>query len=385
MTFGRTDMKRFTYGLAALLFIGLGTCTCARAAAAADGDGAAARDQTVAKARALLSQGRHAEALALLKQIAADHPNSPTASLAHLTMAEAYQKTGDEEKMVACWKKAATFRPSDTDPRIRTADRSASIAQERLAGYYMKRNDWPEAVKWWEAWQPVGWCGTGLAASHAHRTCKIAVCKMKMGREDEGMEMLEQAILTRQYECSGSMDIPLLLVDTHHRRGTLNEVETKLKPLADPRKNAGAAVAIEYMRMLRMAESKDVAGLWKSLDFGSHPYPGDDWKSVKLTAFLVSLGDAARPFLMDRVREKIRSGRLWAFVILARMKAVEITPLLRERIKAEPNVHILKDYFYALALLGTDEARAVIEHHAREGTGNHQMAAQQILNAFPKR
>ena len=68
-----------------------------------------------------------------------------------------------------------------------------------------------------------------------------------------------------------------------------------------------------------------------------------------------------------------------------RMRAPEILPVLKEKVRTVGNFHQLCDYFYALALLGTDEAYAMIEHYAREGNNNQKVAAQKTLERYPRR
>ena len=90
-----------------------------------------------------------------------------------------------------------------------------------------------------------------------------------------------------------------------------------------------------------------------------------------------------RPFAVRKMRGKERDP-LWASVLLARMKAPDTLRLVRANVWAEADRQRLRDYFYALALLGSDEAYAFLKHYADRGKGNRQIMAAQMLERYPK-
>jgi len=321
------------------------------------------------------------KSVALLQEIVERFPASPTAPSAYFCMGDVYEKQGDEGKMVACYKRAAELKQLAKLERSLNAGWSSNAAFERLGNYYKNKKDWAEALKWWEGWTPMGWCGNGLESMASQRAYEIALCKINLGKEDEALDMLEKSIASSDLG-SDRPEVAILFVDTYHKQGKLGELERKLDAMERERKPSGVGKAREYLGLLRMAEKKDVGGLWNAMDHGGHPYSHYDWKTMKALEALVSLGGEAKPFIMGRTRTD--ADAIWACVVLARMKAPEVVPLLREKIRAEVNVWMLCDYFYALALVGTDEAYAIIRESAEKGVDNEKTAATEVLKKYPK-
>jgi hypothetical protein len=66
------------------------------------------------------------------------------------------------------------------------------------------------------------------------------------------------------------------------------------------------------------------------------------------------------------------------------MKVGTALPLIEQRMNSEANVWCLTDYCYALALLGTEEAYAIIRRLAAGPEGNHRTAAETMLKRYPQ-
>ena len=58
-------------------------------------------------------------------------------------------------------------------------DDMTNQAHRALGNFYMGKENWTEALKWWEDWKPTGWCGTGVAGAKGERAYKIAICKTR--------------------------------------------------------------------------------------------------------------------------------------------------------------------------------------------------------------
>lgn len=134
-----------------------------------------------------------------------------------------------------------------------------------------------------------------------------------------------------------------------------------------------------YLQMLELAAAEDAEGLWGYLR--RHPFA--EYERVlrfkQAADLLVGIPQAAMPL----ARSKRRAGDYWAVFLLARMQAPGIMDTIKRGVATEENVDVLADYFYALAVLGTQEAYAIITDHAENSEGARQTAAQRVLEEYP--
>lgn len=107
------------------------------------------------------------------------------------------------------------------------------------------------------------------------------------------------------------------------------------------------------------------------------------WKHEPILKLLVSLGDEAKAFVLTKI-EGQGTDPPWAAVVLAKMKAPEALPAIKDRIAACRNCWWLKDYFYALSLLQTDEAYDLLREYAGHGSGIYSGAASRVLEEHPR-
>ena len=107
------------------------------------------------------------------------------------------------------------------------------------------------------------------------------------------------------------------------------------------------------------------------------------WKAEEAVRLMLSIPEAAKPYAIASL-ELGTPGNQWASVLLARMNAPELVPILTKKVATETDASALADYFYALALMGTDEAYGILEHYAAQGTGSHRSAAQRVLKQHPR-
>jgi len=296
-------------------------------------------------------------------------------------MGEVYAELGEEKKMLAAYMAAATMEPVDARTNAMEIAGTRSRAHVLLGDHYLQKQDWDEALKWWQGWKPAGWCGTGARAMDERRIRKIAVCLRNLGRESEAMRLLEQALFQRTIlEGAG---IGLDVVDIYRQAGKLPEIEGRLRRAArKDHPNAAVGAALQYIELIGQSEKQDYEALWRNLD--GHPFVPylHSWKVIRSEEMLAAEGERLKPFLLKKMAGT-DSDPLWAAVLLAEIKAAGALDQIKERIVAENNAPCLMDYFYALAKLGTGEAYAEIRRHAKTGTGNHRTAAQEILDRYP--
>jgi len=324
------------------------------------------------------------KSLALLKEIAGRYPKSATASMAYVGMGEVYEKLGQEKKAVEAYTTAATLKAVETRTSIMDASNTQNRAHEWLGAYYVRKQNWAEALKWWQSWKPSSWCGTCSASMESRRTYHIALCLKNLGYIDEALKTLEPVVFGEDW---GGCDpkVASLFVDLYRSRGQLGALESRLQKAVQHSKYAGGAkIAMEYVAMIRMAERGDPEGLWKHLT--GRPFVGSSakppWDASRAADLLVSIPDQAKPLALKKMAGE-GTDPLWAAVLLARMKAPETLACVKEKIEAETNCWILQDYFYALALLGTEEAYATLRHYAEHGVDNRKVMAQKMLERYP--
>lgn len=328
--------------------------------------------------RAHFAEKSFDKALAILQEIVQRYPGGGTASMAWLGMGEVYEKLGQEAQMVEAYKNAAAAPSAETQTNIMDASDTRNRAHQWLGTYYMmKKQDWPEALKWWGTWEPRSWCGTCAASMNSRKAHSIAVCLVKMGKADEALKTLEPMVFEDKFFCGA--DIAILLVDLYRDRGKLGEVEARLQKA---RECFGAKLASEYVALIRMAEKGDAEGLWKHLQGSPSQKDPPSWQPGVAARLLVSIPEKAKPFALKQMDAGERNP-LWASAILARMKAPETLALVRAKVQGEENSWQLQEYLYALALLGTEEAYAQLRDYAARGEGNRQITAKQMLERYP--
>ncbi len=101
---------------------------------------------------------------------------SAVASEGYLGMGEVYQKLGDEEKMLAAYNRAVKIEPVDARLSAMDTTNTRNKAFRFLGRYYIDKQEWAEALKWWQAWKPTSLCGTCLESMKREKARNIALC-----------------------------------------------------------------------------------------------------------------------------------------------------------------------------------------------------------------
>jgi len=133
-----------------------------------------------AVSKAYFGKKDYDRSLVLLKEIVERSPEGPSAPLAYIGMGEAYGKLGKEELMVEAYVKAASLPSADTRTDIMDASNTRNRAFEFLADYYMKKGNWAEAERWWQAWKPSSWCGTCADSMRQLKAKNIERCRIPL-------------------------------------------------------------------------------------------------------------------------------------------------------------------------------------------------------------
>ena len=325
-------------------------------------------EQLFAIAQAHFTAADYQKALAYLQEIVERFPQSRFAPLAQLGMGEAYEKTGDEEKMVAAYMKAAGLPRSPTSTNVMDASDSHNRANERLARYYMDKQDWAEALRWWIHWKPSSWCGTCQQSMEARRAESIAICLLHLGRHREAARACLDFLTRREGEgwapCIATL-VARLYRDAEQTADFLQMVEAfeedKLREYEEKGyfKEQSREQKLKYLptwpireatRIMRLAEEGNVEALAticqapRSSSRDIFEDPGNDWPSKEAAEALAGLGDRGVE------AAKMLQGS-WPIYALGKNPSPKALAALRERAENE-NWRNADNLAYAIALHG---------------------------------
>ena len=135
-------------------------------------------------AKAHIKKEEYDKALAVLSEIVKDYPTDPNLSMANYEVGNVYEKLEKEDLMVAAYEKAALL-DSKFDPMdLMTTYRYRNPAIVALAEYYMEQEEWEEALKYWEAWEPQSLCGTCRMNQEERKKALIEECREDLARKE---------------------------------------------------------------------------------------------------------------------------------------------------------------------------------------------------------
>jgi hypothetical protein len=172
-------------------------------------------------------------------------------------------------------------------------------------------------------------------------------------------------------------------------------------------KAGGIKAAREYSALLDLADRRNIQSLWQRLEQLSDS--DDDLSRSALSAFAFDseTDSRFRGWLLDRCVEVVRSmgydarpilfaemqrpSRMqgWALVFLAKLKAPQVLDKVRAELAAakqaegDDGFSLICDYYYALELLGTREARELI--NARDKPAFLDEPATRVMSWFATR
>lgn len=319
----------------------------------------------------------------LLVEIVQRYPREGVAAEAMGELASICRAAGREAEHVRWLKQLASFVvPEEFCVAALKARMARADAFRHLADYYHARGNWEEAMSWWERYEPAGWCGYGNEQMLARRAYRIAVCQMNLGRTDDAVKTMEEWLLTVTEHCE--LGLARMYVDYQLDKIGGQGLHRRLEGLlAENPYRYPARIALEYLKMLDLAAAGKLEDLWDYLEGRPlDPHGEEGWKVELAADVLVSMPQVTEPL----ARVKLAGGpqdEAWACVLLARMKAPGIVHILSECIERKDGPYGLEGYFYALALVATDEAYAVITHYAEQQDDPRQRAAERVLKRYP--
>jgi tetratricopeptide (TPR) repeat protein len=142
-------------------------------------------------------EDRQNKAMPPVEEVASTYAETESAAWALIETAEEYERLGREADAVEAYRHAAlTIKPEKRDGYV-VRSHPLSRAHRWLGEYYTHKQDWAEALTWWQAWQPYSDCGNCRVGLDSRRQYMIAKCLLKTGRLDEA----EEALAKPECEC----------------------------------------------------------------------------------------------------------------------------------------------------------------------------------------
>ena len=326
---------------------------------------------------------------ALTERLRRDHPDSPEAVAAMWFLAGRAQRTGREDEATRLWRELETLAPYEAGRGQAAAWARMGVkeARWRIAAFHERHGEWEQALGWWRKAETYGWCGNGIAWLTADRDWHVALCLLRLGREDEALQAFDEAVFRENMYC----DIRTVAawVRLKQERVGIDGVRDILRGADKAYPPSGVAMAREYLGMLDMRVAGDVAGLWGKLDQRPLRSHGERWRSSLAFELLSQIGGPAISLARERLSRNDFDEAAWAAAILVAAGAENAPELIAERVRVQiedfdyPNIWILRELMFTLMLHGSPEALATIRRYAAEAQGNQKRAAEQILEEFP--
>jgi tetratricopeptide (TPR) repeat protein len=255
---------------------------------------------------------RFERSLQILQRVVRQYPNSTAAAYAQLGMGEVYEELGDREKAVEAYTKAATFKLSpatqEVTGNVMDASNTRDMATEMLAALLEKMGRYEEALKWYRAWKPSGWCGNYLAMQDNKRCTAIVRLLLAMKRSKEATtylkDMVHEGFDTPNY--SKEMYPAVQYVNLRIEAGAdLADLKREFERLLEKWKhNDAAKVAYEYVELLQKVEDEDLSVVFdvmKTLDDNSY---GMSWHTLGIRDILMKKPKEAVDELLKRLPER---------------------------------------------------------------------------------
>ncbi|MEO8498519.1 MAG: HEAT repeat domain-containing protein, partial [Planctomycetota bacterium] len=263
------------------------------------------------------------------------------------------------------------------------------------AAYYSRNKEWEKALTWWQAHIPRRLLADPWPSLRYEH---IAQCQLQLGKRAEASVTILENVEVAPFWI-------LELVDAYRLHNELPDLENYANDLMlseeqlpeGPEVVKRAKIVHEYIRMVRMAEAGDAAGLWDLIELPSwdtaiNPFDPSNFefdRSAKAKDLLLSIPVQARPLLLsklkhmpaDKADSQSRREQRLAIVLLGRLGAVEILPFIRGEFETDLDQYSATDYFYAALNLGTGEAFAFVKAYAtRPEHQEYRFTAKEVLD-----
>ncbi|HEX8550900.1 MAG TPA: hypothetical protein VF681_05030 [Abditibacteriaceae bacterium] len=346
----------------------------------------------------VVDEAQPERALTIYEDVIRRYPDLAATRETMMKAAEMYQRSGDENRTLNLWLRVA--QSTATPERIFLDGDTRGQAIGKLGAYYMTKQQWAEALRWWQQFRSTSFCGNGQDSENGRNQYRIAKCLLQLQREPEALKVMEAWTFHDSLEETAEMAVAL--AETYRNQGRLKELENRVR--TDLKKHAyhrQAAATLNYIELLNARERKDIAALWQPIEkksFNTLNYL--TWWQKYSGKFLTELPKEVAPFLLAKAplraakvsparagQRKTAEARAdesaWACLLLAKMKSPALLPIIQANLRAVSDENYLKNQLAALALLGTPDGYAIIEQMAQSGKGKTQKMALAVLKAFP--
>ncbi len=309
---------------------------------------------------------QYERSLRILRRVVQEYPNSTATAYAHLGMGEVYEELGDKEKAVLAYTKAATFELSpDTQEvtgNVMDASNTRDVAIEMLAALLEKMGRYEEALKWYRAWEPSGWCGNYLAMQDNKRCTAIVRLLLAMKRSKEAItylkDMVHEGFDTPNY--SEEMYPAVQYVNMRIEAGAdLTGLKREFEELLKENKsNDAAEIAGEYVELLQKVENEGLSVIFDVLKTLDDNDDGMHWRTLAIRDILKKKPEEAVDELLKRLPE-----RDWHIVYyLGELGDRRATEPLLEMLGKERNKYLRSNIAKALAKLQEGYVPGLIEY-----------------------
>ncbi len=267
------------------------------------------------------------------------YTNTSSQSHGRLLLAKSFGKLKRHDEQIAVLRRTAGLIrgkiESDVVDRSRLNSELPIVVRE-LAVAYESQGKWADALKTWKEWQPSSLCGNDHESSKFTRVHHESLCLFNLDQAGEALKLAEPAMFKRNGLASCPRQIPMLVVDHYQSIGKLDELEEKIADACKRNREmsprwrtnsdghfVGTKVAAEYIKIVRLANARDVRGLWNYLQttncsVATAYFEKPNWQSQTAMRQLVELAEQSRPFLKSQLATPAPM-QAWAFAALANM------------------------------------------------------------------
>jgi|GEM_PF-5162371 len=176
--------------------------------------------------------GKYKQSEAILLELFAIEPKTSLSSRAALGLSEVYAKLEDHDEKLRWLITCAELKYTEPTGRgIMDTDSTQSVAVQRIAHEYERREAWDLAVKYWEMYKPRSFCGTCIGQMYGVKNKHLMKCNRLAGnykwvvrelfarimrQKDDATETLVQ--LYHLYRDADQVDDLRTLVNDCHKR-----------------------------------------------------------------------------------------------------------------------------------------------------------------------
>jgi hypothetical protein len=291
--------------------------------------------------------------------------------------------------MLAAYKAAVPLKRTETNTNIMDASDTHNRAAEFLGHYYVRKQNWAEALKYWEAWHPASWCGTCQASMEQTKQRNRVQCLLQLGRHQEAAQGALESVLGDGWSASPALaGVLVKLYDqAAQRKDLLQMIEDsdrkKLKAMrsqeyarnqSDAQLLSGLATrgVREQLQIQDLAAKKQFQQLIEICAKSGSPIwqePRSGWQGRAAAEALANAqGDAILALRQALKRNDANVNRSWLIYALGRSRSPQALPILQELVRARAKEQYpdnAENLIYAIWLKG-EAGQAALKQIAGE-------------------